>query len=352
MIQNGNQLLFQVRKIIEMTTKKLNSAVTMYKEPALERTENQEHVMALAVDKSSRRRLNGLARVIVKREGDVKVAGFIDRSQLYYVKSNDGLKWEQSGRLEIKGIDKIVNKCKKEGSDFIGLEDPDIWTDKNRNKHVYFTMPFIGYGLYLGHASGKDLEHLTATDPVLKPEFGNGISGFKEVAISPLEYRRSRINLAEAGAGDNSIITVVRADNMGRDWEYLGVALHPVDTGYGWCAEHLSPCTFLPKEFIDYGNDLLVGIVNGREKSLRRGNKTIYRKFRPGLILYDYKTGEIPWISEEPLFEDPGAKTITFASDFLMKDKNEGILYAHVDDSFVRAYRIDARALKEFLPKS
>ncbi len=35
-----------------------------------------------------------------------------------------------------------------------------------------------------------------------------------------------------------------------------------------------------------------------------------------------------------------------------MWKKDEGILYAHVNDSFVRAYRIDGKALKEFLPRN
>ena len=333
-----------------MKTKRLNSAVTMYKEPALERTENQEHIMALAVDKSSRGKLYGLTRVIVKREGDVNIAGYIDRSQLYRVSSDDGLKWKQEKKLEIKGIGKIVKKCKKKGSEFIGLEDPDIWTDESGRKHVYFTMPFIGHGLFLGHTQGRNLDNLVATDPVLEPEFKRFISGFKEVAISPLRYKGARINLTEAGFGDNSVIAAVKAIDMNKKWEYLGIVLHPKDMGYKWCAEHLSPCTFLPKRFIDYG-DLLVGIVNGREKSLRRGDKTIYKKFRPGLILYNYKTGEVPWISEEPLFEDPEARTITFASDFLLETKDEGILYAHINDSFVRAYRLNSKGIKKLLPK-
>ncbi|MDO8508289.1 MAG: hypothetical protein Q7S27_01240 [Nanoarchaeota archaeon] len=333
-----------------MKTRRLNSAVTMFKNPVLERIENQEHIMALAVDKSSRRKLYGLARVIVRREGDVNIAGYIDRSQLYHVKSDDGLKWEQVGKLEIKGIDKIVDKYKKKGSDFIGLEDPDIWIDEGGNRHVYFTIPFIGQGLYLGHAKGNSLDNLIATDPVLKPEFMKGISGFKEVAISPIEYRGSRINLTEAGNGDNSVIAAVKSKDMGKKWEYLKIALHPKDTGYKWCAEHLSPCTFFPPNFLSYGQ-LLVGIVNGREKSIQRKDETIYKKFRPGLIVYDYKTGEIPWISEEPLFEDPKAKAITFASDFLQETEDEGILYAHIDDSFVRAYKLNAKGLRKRLPE-
>lgn len=333
-----------------METKELNKVVVMYKKPALEKQGNQEHIMALAVDKSSTEEgFSGLARIITKREGDVDIAGYIDRSQLFLVKSNDGLKWNQIKKLEIEGIEKIIEKYKKENSEFIGLEDPDIWTDENDKKHVYFTIPFIDYGLFLGHAEGKTLENLIATEPVLCPRFDIGISGFKELAMSPIKYKGKRINLTEAGA-DTSIITAVEAKDMGSKWKYLKVALHPFNTKYGWCAEHLSPCTFLPKEFIDAGN-LLVGIVNGREKSKKEDEKTIYNKFRPGLILYNYKTGNIPWISPEPLFEDPDAATITFASDFMIKNKNEGILFAHVDDSFVRAYRIDSKALKEFLPK-
>ena len=72
--------------------------------------------------------------------------------------------------------------------------------------------------------------------------------------------------------------------------------------------------------------------------------------FAPGLALFNPKTGEIPWISSQPLFKDPKATTITFASEFLEINKEEGILYCHPNDSFVRAYKIKASALRKLLP--
>ena len=88
-------------------------------------------------------------------------------------------------------------------------------------------------------------------------------------------------------------------------------------------------------------------MVHRPEKILE--GKKVYGKFRPGLFLFNPKTGEIPWVSPNPLFEDPKARTITFASDFLQISKHEGILYCHVNDSFVRAYEIDAKELKRYL---
>ena len=82
------------------------------------------------------------------------------------------------------------------------------------------------------------------------------------------------------------------------------------------------------------------------------GKKKVYGKFRVGLMLFDPETGEIPWISEKPLIEDPNAKNITFASDFIETGEKEGILYAHVDDSFIRAYKINVDGLRDFLPKN
>lgn len=344
--------------------KTLNRAVKMYSEPVLEKTLGQEHIMALSVDKDNHgNELRGLVRVVVKREGDVNISGIIDRSELYVVRSEDGLKWEQVKKLEIRGIEKVILKYKKQGSEFVGLEDPDIWTE-NGKKHVYFTMPFVGYNLFQGqgnglsnlaflvHAEGSNLDNLVATEPVLKPILKQGINGFKEVAISPVEKNQTRINLIEAETRDASVITAVKSADMGKNWEYLKIALHPKETGYEWCAEHLSPCTFLPEKFLDPGKNLLVGIVNGREKSKIINGEKIYGKFRPGLILYNPESGEIPWISKEPLFEDPDAVTITFASDFMMKDENEGILYCHVNDSFIRAYELDSGELKKYLPKN
>jgi hypothetical protein len=73
--------------------------------------------------------------------------------------------------------------------------------------------------------------------------------------------------------------------------------------------------------------------------------------FSVGLFIYDYEKGKIDWISPEPLIIDSEARTITFASQFVLTGLGEGILYAHVDDSFVRAYTLKAEDLKTLLPK-
>mgnify|MGYP006883582331 CR=1 FL=1 len=91
---------------------------------------------------------------------------------------------------------------------------------------------------------------------------------------------------------------------------------------------------------------------NGREVKKIVNKEKIYGKFCPGLIIYNPETGKIPWIAPECLFEDPDARTITFSSDFLRTEKQSGILYAHVNDSFIRAYKIDANELKKLLPKN
>ena len=52
----------------------------------------------------------------------------------------------------------------------------------------------------------------------------------------------------------------------------------------------------------------------------------------------------------EPFIQDSEAITITFASQFVETAQGEGILYAHVDDSFVRAYNLKAESIKSLLP--
>ena len=61
---------------------------------------------------------------------------------------------------------------------------------------------------------------------------------------------------------------------------------------------------------------------------------------------YNYEEGKIEWTSPESFIEDTDATTITFASQFVQIGKGEGILYAHVDDSFVRAYTLTEEGLR------
>ena len=121
-------------------------------------------------------------------------------------------------------------------------------------------------------------------------------------------------------AGDSSI-TLSKINDLGKPFEFQRVILNPEEMKNSWCQGELSPCTIFPKEFVHYGN-LLVGIVNGREeRSVIRGN-SVLGKFRPGLILFNPETGEIPWIDDACLLEDPKATTITFASDFIVNPKD------------------------------
>ena len=83
-------------------------------------------------------------------------------------------------------MDKIINQLGKTKSYFIGIEDPDIFI--NKDKHVFFTIAFKkknddGYWMYLGHAKGKSLDKLKASMPVLSPQ--TNIDGFKESTLPP-----------------------------------------------------------------------------------------------------------------------------------------------------------------------
>ena len=92
--------------------------------------------------------------------------------------------------------------------------------------------------------------------------------------------------------------------------------------------------------------------MNGRDKSKIVDGKKVYGKFRPGLFIYDDKKEKIVWVDKEPLLEDPLSTGITFASDFIYLGDGEGILYAHVNDRFVRAYKLKADLLIKRLPKN
>ena len=91
--------------------------------------------------------------------------------------------------------------------------------------------------------------------------------------------------------------------------------------------------------------------MNGREANQRIGNEIRYGTFSVGLFIYDYENGTIDWVSPESLIQDTEATTITFASQFIETKPGEGILYAHVDDSFVLAYTLRVEGLKALLPR-
>jgi len=297
-------------------------------------------IMSLSIDHINP--IKGLAREIIKSKGSVDVPGFVDESKLIIVKKENN-SWKKVEDLKIKNIDKIISKGKGR---FIGLEDPDILTI-NGKKHVYFTIAFKykhGYNLYLGHAHGNSLENLEAASPVLFPS--KEIYGFKESCIY-----ENKIALNEAGVNVNneevSMISLSKIINPEK-WEFKKIILNPLNLKYKWCSGHLSPCRFFPKDFSI--NNSILCLINGREKDKKLNGKRAYGKFRPGLMLFNSETCEIPWISPEPLFEDPDARTITFASD-LITNKDEIIIYYHINDSVIKEHKISIEELKNKLNK-
>jgi hypothetical protein len=93
--------------------------------------------------------------------------------------------------------------------------------------------------------------------------------------------------------------------------------------------------------------------MNGCEfGKFKNGKKVFGGNFTVGLFIYDYEKGKILWVSKKPIIKDSQAKRITFASQFIETKPGEGILYAHVDDSFVRAYTLYTKEIKKILPKS
>ena len=314
-----------------------------------------EHVMAITLDPRSGYK-NGVIRCITNRSGDVATSGYIDRSVLHKVHGDSLDHFSIGERLIIKNQDEIVSQLSGGKLDFLGLEDPDIFIDEKTGlTHLYFTMPFHNKGkhgmlIHLGHAVGKDLDSLEMTMPVL---MDRGAGGAKEVSIAPVNKRGVRYNLVESSASDNeftySTVRVAVAEDMGKPWKFGETVLHPKEQSIPWIGGHASPGPLFPKSFIDVGEGKLLGVMNGREANQRVGEEIKYGTFSVGLFVYDYENGEIDWVSTEPFIQDSEARTITFASQFVEQGKGSGILYAHVDDSFVRAYTLNAEEIKELL---
>ena len=317
------------------------------------------HMMALALDPSSGYK-SGVIRCITSREGDVEVKGYIDRSELFKVSGETQEHFTVGERLQIKNENEIVEQLGGENFDFLGLEDPDIFIDeKSGLMHLYFTMPFIskdkieGHSrIHLGHAIGRDLNSLEMTMPALQADEKNTA---KEVSIVPQNSKGVRFNLFESSSVEDGVwystVRVGVAEDMSKPWEFGETVFHPKERGIPWAGGHASPGPLFSKDFIDVGEGKLLGVMNGREANQKIGDVTKYGVFSVGLFIYDYENGKIDWVSPEPFIRDSEAKTITFASQFVETKKGEGTLYAHVDDSFVRAYTLNAATIKSMLPK-
>lgn len=251
--------------------------------------------------------------------------------------------------LQIKDIDIIINKLKVKGSSFIGLEDPDIFIDNNGKTHVYFTIAYKinneSYKLYLGHAEGESLDNLRATDPV--------ISNNKEIAISPIHNNNYRYILAESWEDNiEEGISLLKTENMSKEWIFDRLVFNPKKQPHPWCAGYASPCKIVDRSIMIFKDKFLLGICNGNSGIYEKNGKTYRGDFEPGIFLFNYETGDISWIDNQSLFKDPKANTITFASELVCLNDSEAILYAHPNDSFVRAYKINLRKIKEKVNRS
>jgi hypothetical protein len=264
-------------------------------------------------------------------------------------------------RLLIENEAPIIERLVNGDGEFIGLEDPDIFIDENNTLHLYFTIPIKplakGTGnktrIHLGHAVGKNLSSLVMTEPVLKD---TGEYCAKELCVAPVNSAGFRYNLIESRDRQSethySTVQAAIAKDMGAPWEYGPVVFHPKTSGRAWIAGHASPGPLLPRSFIDIGEHKLLGLINGCEADKRSGDQIVYGSFSIGLFIYDYENGKIDWVSPEPLIQDTESRgrRITFASQFVETKPGEGILYAHVDDSFVRAYTLFEDGIRTLLP--
>ena len=331
-----------------MVWKKLNAAVSYWDKSSL--YSKKSNMMALSVDKSTLNKSTkwGVAREVYKRKGNVDISGFLDKSKLILVKSSDLLNWEKVKDLKIKGIKKVIEILLDKDKFLMGLEDPDVWIDEKEIKHVYFTIAIKykhkkGCKLYLGHAQGPSLKNLISTKPV--------ISNNKEIAISPLKNKDYQYVLAESWQSNpEEGISLLKAKDMDKNWKFIKLVFNPKKHSHPWCAGYASPCKILNQKIIKVNNNLFLGICTGNSGEYFKRSIKYRGDFKPGLFLFNPKTGEIPWVSPKPLLEDPESKGITFASDFVSLNNHQGILYAHVNDSFVRAYKINLDELQKLLP--
>ena len=316
-----------------------------------------KHMMAISLDPKSNYK-KGVIRCITSRKGKVDVKGYIDRSKLYKLEGKSLKKFEIKEELKIKNQEKIIKKIEGKEWEFIGLEDPDIWIDEKTNlTHLYFTIAFLSKReksmlVCLGHAVGKNLDSLKMTMPSIMTK--KNISA-KELSIAPINKKGFRYNLIESSKKEKgvtySVVKLAIAKDMNGIWKMGKIVFHPKKHKIPWIGEHASPGPLFPKTFLDIGENKMLGIMNGRESSKKIGNIIKYKMFSVGLFIYDYEKGKIDWVSKKSFIRDSKAKTITFASEFVETNPGKGILYAHVDDSFVRSYELNANSIKKLIPK-
>ncbi|MEM4625601.1 MAG: hypothetical protein QXJ28_02450 [Candidatus Pacearchaeota archaeon] len=169
-----------------MKTRKLSPFIEEYPSYSL-KSNNNSYYFALSLDKSSinKKTKLGVAREVFYRRGKPWKKGFLDKSKLIIVSSNDLIYWKKECDLEINGITQLIKEYSDLNREFIGLEDPDI-INYEKNKYLYFTLAYKkrkldGFFLYLCCASGPRLNALSFPRVVLSPN--SKFDGFKESCI-------------------------------------------------------------------------------------------------------------------------------------------------------------------------
>ncbi len=353
----------------------MSAAFKQHEGKVIEPDERFELMMALTLNPRSENR-EGVIRCIIDRSGKIGVAGNTDRSVLHKIRGDTLERFIIDGPLRIEGANEILEDLGGDAWDLLGLEDPDIWIDDAAKKmHLYFTIALISKDkrkadslISLGHAEGTDLDSLVMTTPAITADRKDYTYSAKEVSIAPLNRSGVRFNLVESRDRRKSAlykkshlddpttihfstVRVAVAEDMGEPWRLGETVFHPAEHHIHWIAGHASPGPLLPRSFIDVGKERRLRVMNGCEGTLDSTGKPVpYQEFSIGLFIYNYERGKIDWVSPEPLIRDNEAKTITFASQFVETGRGEGILYAHVDDSFVRAYTLYAEGIRKLLP--
>jgi len=77
-----------------MAWKKLNKIVSYWSKPVFE-TKKYKHTMALSINKESKNPIQGVLRIITKREGDPNKPIFLDRSKLILVEGKTYLEFKE-----------------------------------------------------------------------------------------------------------------------------------------------------------------------------------------------------------------------------------------------------------------
>ena len=180
----------------------------------------------MAITLNPRNYKEGVIRCITSREGNVEIKGYVDRSELYKIKGNSLESFVIGEQLNIKNEKEILSQLIEKDWDFLGLEDSDIYIDKETGLiHVYFTVPLRYAGktkkmkIHLGHAEGKDLDSLEMTLPVLMDK---GTESAKEVSIAPPNQKGFRYNLIESRDRRNDVTYSVVKVAIAKTWEVHG----------------------------------------------------------------------------------------------------------------------------------